>query len=336
MKIYKQLGILCAAGAILSACSHDEKPVPAHFSVSTTEICLTKRGVDMNNRNFILSVTSDTYWVAFPEENGSWLTLSTRAGAAGETHIELSADENLSSESRETSIRFETVDAVVSTVRVRESGTDEMLIFLYDGFGSGEADGVPLAQHGNTAEGFSADDVTYSGAACSMASNPASAGYDGASGGCHALLHGEGAALQINGLQTYGNTVFRLSFGVCAERAFDCRKLVLSIRMDDGEWMLVPYTLPGNWSEGWKRVGVNLMLTGPCTSLALLFGAADDCDYRLDDILLQEIVLGSDDFYYTEGDLEHFGGEDWKWDDPSHSAGSDETENFDQEDYDWK
>lgn len=335
MRIYKQLGILCAAGAMLSACSHDEKPTPAHFSVSTTEVSLTKKGVDMNNRNFILSVTADTYWVAFPEDD-SWLRLSTRAGAAGETRIELSADENLSAASRETSIRFETAEAVVSTVRVREAGTGEMLVFLYDGFGTAQSAAIPLSQHDKTAEGFSADDVSYSGTECSIAPTPASAGYDGASGGCHALLHGEGSSLRIDGLQPFGDTGFRLSFGVCAEQAFDCRKLVLSIRMDGGEWMLVPYTLDGGWSAGWKRVSVNLMLTEAYTTLALQFGAAADGDYRLDDILLQETVLDSDDFYYTDGDLEHFGSEEWKWDDPSHSAEGNGTENFEQEDYDWK
>ena len=338
MRVNKQLWVLCGIGGLLfSACSQDEKSTPAHFSVNTPEVSLTKKGVDRNNRNFILSVTSDTYWVAIPDtENAPWLRLSVRAGAAGETDIELSADENLAEESRETFIRFETETAVVQTVRVREEGASEMSVFLYDGFGAEQVSGIPIAEHVRTAEGFSAEDMAYAGTDCFIGSAPGSSGYDGASAGNHVILQGANAELRITDLQTFGNTEFLLTFGVRADQKFDSRQLVLSIRRDDGEWMLVPYLLSAGWTEGWNKVEVNLLLTEPCTSLALRFHAANNENYRIDDILLQETVLGPDDFYYTEGDLEHFNSEEWKWDDPSKGADSDETEDFGQEDYDWK
>lgn len=337
MKIDKQLLILCVAGLMLSACSQTEKPTPVHFSISTTEVCLTKKGVDVNNRNFVLCVTSDTYWVAIPDkEENPWLRLSTRAGAAGETRIELSADENYAPESRETFIRFETAEAVVQRIRVREAGSEEMLIFLHDGFGEGENAGTPIDRHVNTAEGFSVEEMFYSGTECLIGSAPESSGYAGASGGCHAALGGACSELRVNNLNTYGGTMFHLAFGACGDHEFDCRKLVLSIRLDDGEWMFVPYTLSAGRAEGWNKIGINLLLTEPCEVMALRFYAADDGYYRIDDILLQEAVLGPNDFYYTEGDLERFDSEEWKWDDPSDDADCDGTENFGNEDYTWE
>ncbi len=257
---------------------------PAEVTSSSSTVNITKRGVDYNGGEVIISVRSNTYWVInYDTETVDWFTLSTRA-AFGDTDVVLTVKPNEGDQRRAT-LHFETYEGTKLEIDVFQSGVNEILSIFGEDFGTAESDSA-IRYRGYSKRGIGSAFVEYGGEARIAGGTP-SADYEGASGGNCAVFDAEHTDFTLGAVSTADDDAFRLSFGICnADGTASVEDMAVEASLDGEAWYKVKYDIAAPAGAGRWCLATALFHTVDVSSMHLRFTCAKN--YMVDDIVLVE------------------------------------------------
>lgn len=282
--LYKKLIYLISLLSVcwMVSCSEKEEQVPSEVKLNRTEVEINKLGFSSNGDEPGIEVASNVYWEISKGENAEWLKVSPMGGT-GITKVTIAALKN-EGESRSAELTLETLDGVRTTIRINQSGGDEVVNFFSCDFG-GEpgVEMVPvMAYEAWDATGVGVLAANFSGVHAFVDNQSPSNSYESASGGNNILFNSENSVFHFGPLSTKSNTSFALSFGILGEK----EGLVLEASNDDENWIEIPYEQLE--SSGWSMAEAKFHLLNQTSYMYFRLSGSSANIYRIDDIKILE------------------------------------------------
>ena len=292
--ILANITVALLAIALLAGCKSDTTE-PAEVTTPSSTVQITKRGVDYNGGEVIISVRSNTYWVInYDTESVDWFTLSMRA-AFGDADVVLTVKPNEGDQRRAT-LHFETYEGNKLEIDLFQSGVNEVLSIFGEDFGTADSD-TAIRYRGYSKRGIGSAFVEYAGDALIAGDTP-SAGYEGASGGNCAVFGADRTALSLGAISTADDDAFRLSFGIRnADGTPTVDDMAVEASLDGEAWYKVRYDITAPAEAGKWCLASALFHTVDVKAMHLRFTCSKN--YMVDDIMLVE-NLGEDKGYELE------------------------------------
>ncbi|MDR3328605.1 MAG: hypothetical protein LBS63_00660 [Prevotellaceae bacterium] len=292
------LATLSAIALLCASCEEERQFAvePEFIKVNTDEVYISYYGLGYDGHDATITVNASAYYTVTLTQDelasGRWLTLSTKAGAAGETIITLYAQANSAqgAEPRNALLELEMLDGQTAAVNVLQYSVSTEVFQLAEDFGTAEASLTDLRDYnGWTRNGIGSFYTRYRGEALVDNANPSS-GYEDASGDNNILFAEENAEFIFGKVETKGAQTdsrieyYRLLFGVYAEGgAWNADELLLLVSKDGDEYFPWPYTCDAN--NGWALAQTNMKITVPEIYFKLVSLVPNK--YRVDDIKLR-------------------------------------------------
>ena len=245
---------LFVALSLLMGCKSDSE-VDRYVNTDKSSIEVTKKGIDYKGGQVTLQVSSNTYWrITYDEEYVEWLKISPRAGF-GDATVVITIPEN-TGEARATDLIFETRDAVVLQIPIRQAAYNEMLSYYVENCGEDVEEPTPVARFdGWKKDGYGSDMITYSGDGYVTAQNPSN-GYEGASGGNSILLSEVGESVVINNIRTNSDQNFNFSVGFYGNTT-SAAPAPISLEASNNGEQWYPFECDFTGASTWKSTSIN-------------------------------------------------------------------------------
>ena len=293
--ILANITVALLALALLAGCKSDTTE-PAKVTTPSTTVQITKRGVDYNGGEVIISVHSNTYWVInYDTESVDWFTLSPRA-AFGDADVVLNVKPNEGDQRRAT-LHFDTQEGNKLEIDVFQSGVNEPLSIFCEDFGTADSD-TAVRYRDYSQRGIGSAFVEYAGDALIATDGTPSTGYEGASGGNCAIFGAEHTTLSLGAISTADDNAFRLSFGICNTNGTPTvDDMAVEASLDGEAWYKVRYDIATPAESGKWYIASALFHTVDVKAMHLRFTCSKN--YMVDDIMLVE-NLGEDKGYELE------------------------------------